>query len=146
MLVVNHVHSGESPPHDGRRGVRESVRSRELSSNTVLVSVSASVDASNATDICTKIERRTAGYRQMVLDLSEVEFFGTAGYTLLHRLHFRCNAEGVDWVLVAGPEVQRLLRVCDPDGMLPTAANIVSAVASLARGSQRIAQLRKGLR
>jgi hypothetical protein len=48
-------------------------------------------------------------------------------------VHSRCARAGVDWVLVAGPEVDRLLRVCDPDGILPTAPNIVSAVATLAR-------------
>jgi hypothetical protein len=36
-------------------------------------------------------------------------------------------------VLVPGSEVERLLRVCDPDGIMPTAPNIVSAVAVLAR-------------
>ena len=34
-----------------------------------------------------------------------------------------------------------LLRVCDPDGTLPAAANIVSAAATLARGPHRTPQL-----
>ena len=144
MLVVNHIRAGDSPPH--LPGGKDLVRSRELSRSTVLVTVSGEVDASTAAKLCARIEREVAGYRQLVLDTSEVEFFGTAGYSLLHRLHSRCAGAAVDWVLVAGPEVQRLLRVCDPDGMLPTSANIVSAVATLARGSQQVNQLRNGLR
>lgn len=146
MLVANYSRCVEAPPQPGTRGVTDQVRSRELSETTVLVAASGEIDASTASDLCVKIERRAAGYRQLVLDLSDVDFFGTAGYSLLHRLHSRCSRASVDWVLVAGPEVQRLLRVCDPDGMLPTAANIVSAVATLARSPRRATTLRSRLR
>ncbi len=146
MLVANDNLCLVAPPQQAQRGAADQVRSRELSETAVLVAATGAIDALSASDICVMIERRAAGYRQLVLDLSDVDFFGTAGYSLLHRLHSRCSRAGVDWVLVAGPEVQRLLRVCDPDGMLPTAANIVSAVAALARSPLRITQLHNGLR
>ncbi len=132
MLVANNTR---------RRGA-DPVRAQELSDRTVLITVTGGIDASSAPDLCERIQRQATGYRQVVLDLSEVDFFGTAGYSLLHRMHVRCAGAAIDWVLVTGREVQRLLRVCDPDGILPTAANIVSAVATLAR----ITQLRNGLR
>ena len=110
------------------------VRVRELSASTVLVAAFGEIDAATAADLSERIEHHMDGYRQLVLDLSRLEFFGTAGYSVLHRVHLRCVRAGVDWVLVSGPEVQRLLRVCDPDAILPTAPNIVSAVAVLARG------------
>jgi len=110
------------------------VRARALSSTTVLVSGFGDIDAASATQLSEDIERHLDGYRQLVLDLSGLAFFGTAGYSVLHRVHSRCLRTGMDWVLVPGKEVERLLRVCDPDGILPTAPNIVSAVATLARG------------
>lgn len=109
------------------------VRTRELSSSTVLVAAFGEIDAASATALSESIERHVRGYRQLVLDLSRLSFFGTAGYSVLHRVHSRCLRASVDWVLVPGKEVERLLRVCDPDGILPTAPNIVSAVATLAR-------------
>lgn len=112
----------------------ELVRVRELSASTVLIAAFGEIDAASAADLSGSIERHATGYRQLVLDLSHLEFFGTAGYSVLHRVHSRCARGAVDWVLVPGTEVQRLLRVCDPDGILPTAPNIVSAVATLARG------------
>lgn len=142
MLVANYIRCSESPPDPGRSGATSPVRSRELSERCVLITASGDVDASTAPGLCDSVQRHAAGYRQLVLDLSDVDFFGTAGYSLLHRLHARCAHTAVDWVLVAGSEVARLLRVCDPDGILPTAPNIVSAVATLAR----ITQLRNGLR
>jgi anti-anti-sigma factor len=109
------------------------VRVRELSTTTVLVAAFGDIDAASAPDLSERIERHLGGYRQLVLDLSRLAFFGTAGYSVLHRVHSRCSHAAVDWVLVPGKEVERLLRVCDPDGILPTAPNIVSAVATLAR-------------
>lgn len=109
------------------------VRVRELSATTVLIAAFGEIDAASAAGLSERIEDHLGGYRQLVLDLSRLEFFGTAGYSVLHRVHSRCARAGVDWVLVPGPEVQRLLRVCDPDGIMPSAPNIVSAVAALAR-------------
>lgn len=146
MLVAHDSRCVETAPQPGRREDVGRIRSRELSEITVLVTAVGAIDAASAPDLCTAIERRAAGYRQLVLDLSGVDFFGTAGYSLLHRLRMRCDRAAVDWVLVAGPEVQRLLRVCDPDALLPTAANIVSAVAALARRPHLITTLRNGLR
>ena len=109
------------------------VRARELSASTVLVAAFGEIDAASAGDLSERIEGHLPGYRQLVLDLTRLEFFGTAGYSVLHRMHARCALAGIEWVLVPGREVERLLRVCDPDGILPTAPNIVSAVAALAR-------------
>ncbi len=120
-------------PRTAARTSPDLVRVRELSSTTVLVAAFGDIDAASATDLSENIERNIGGYRQLVLDLSRLAFFGTAGYSVLHRVHSRCLRTAVEWVLVPGKEVERLLRVCDPDGILPTAPNIVSAVATLAR-------------
>jgi anti-anti-sigma factor len=111
----------------------EPVRVRALSATTILVAALGEIDAASADALSERIDHHLNGYRQLVLDLSRLEFFGTAGYSVLRRVHARCARAGVEWVLVPGSEVQRLLRVCDPDGFLPTAPNIVSAVAALAR-------------
>lgn len=132
MLVAKNA-TPVAIPRPGGGSQPDLVRSRELSGTTVLVAAFGEIDAASAPDLSTHVERHLPGYRQLVLDLSRVEFFGTAGYSVLHRVHSRCAQDDIRWVLVPGPEVQRLLRVCDPDGILPTAPNIVSAVAALAR-------------
>ena len=47
-----------------------------------LLDVAGEIDAASAPDVGTMIERRAAGYRQVVLDLTGVDFFGTAGRRL----------------------------------------------------------------
>ena len=140
MAVANHSGHFDAQP---RPGV---VRARELSEITILVAAVGKIDATNAAEVWDYIERNATGYRQLVLDFSKADFFGTAGYSLLHRVHSHCTRAGVDWVLVAGPEAQLLLRVCDPNAILPTAGNIVSAVAALTRSPHRISQLRNRVR
>lgn len=132
MLVARHANALRIPRTAVKAGAGV-VRARELSASTVLVSAVGEIDAASATDLSETIEQHLGGYRQLVLDLSRLSFFGTAGYSVLHRVHSRCLRSAMDWVLVPGKEVDRLLRVCDPDGILPTAPNIVSAVAALAR-------------
>lgn len=133
-MLVARTANPRAIPRTVARNSPDLVRVRELSTTTVLVSAFGEIDAASAIDLSENIERHIGGgYRQLVLDLSRLAFFGTAGYSVLHRVHSRCLRAAVEWVLVPGKEVERLLRVCDPDGILPTAPNIVSAVATLAR-------------
>lgn len=127
-------------------GRRETVRARELSAAAVLIAAFGAIDAASAGETSGRIEHHLSGYRQLVLDFSRLDFFGTAGYSVLHRVSSRCRRLGMDWVLVPGPEVERLLRICDPDRLLPTAPNIVSAVAGLARQDHVVPLRRTGRR
>lgn len=124
-----------------QRADRGQFRSRELSDTTVLVAAVGEVDAANAADLVSFIEDHVAGYQQLVLDLSQLAFFSADGFSTLHSIRVRCSRRAVEWVLVPGPAVSRVLRVCDPEEELATAGNIVSAVAALARGPHRHLQL-----
>lgn len=118
------------------------LRARALSDSTIMITAFGDVDAASAEDLCDGVERHLGRHSQLVLDLSRVGFFGTAGFEVLSRLHARCQRTGVDWVVVPGPEVARLLQICDPNKALLTAPNIVSAVAVLSRLPHRSPQLR----
>jgi anti-anti-sigma factor len=123
------------------RADRGLFRTRELSATTVLVAAVGEIDASNSGELLGYVEKLLPGYDQLVLDLSRLSFFGTDGFSTLHSIDVRCSRRGIDWVLVPGPEVTRVLRVCDPEELLTTAGNIVSAVAALARGPHTHLQL-----
>lgn len=141
MLVANNARPLTVARSGVERPERRALRARELGAGTVLLAVTGEVDAATATGLFDDLECQMRGYRQLVLDLSGVEFFGAVGYSLLHRVHVVCTRASIDWVVVTGTEAQRLLKVCDPDEIFPTATNIVSAVAALARGPHRTSQL-----
>lgn len=127
-------------PERGRNDVG-ALRARELSDVTVLIRSVGEIDASNSARLLSFVDDHVRGYKQLVLDLSRLTFFGTAGFSALQSINTRCARRSIDWVLVAGTEVARLLRVCDTEGALPVAGNIVSGVATLARGPHRQLQL-----
>lgn len=134
-MLVSHTPTRVAVARRAHRSRRDAVHARELGRATILLTVTGAVDAATAPHLIGDIDDLLRGYRQLVLDLSGVDFFGAAGYSLLHRLHAGCAGAAVGWVMVTGPEVRRLLRICDADGVFPTAPNIVSAVATLARGA-----------
>jgi anti-anti-sigma factor len=146
MLTARITASGRAPVDVSHlmsaRGDHGFLRARALSDSTILITASGDVDAASAATLHDGIERHLAGRCQMVLDFSHLDFFGTAGFSVLKWVDERCHRTGIDWVLVPGPEVARLLRICDPDGTLTTAPNIVSAVAALSRLPHRTPQLR----
>jgi hypothetical protein len=59
-----------------------------------------------------------------MLDLSRLEFFGTAGFSALHLINVKCAGANLLWAVVPNRAVYRLLRICDPDNTLPLAASI----------------------
>ena len=90
-----------------------------LADATVLVTVRGEVDATNSRSLAGYIERQIAGSTRLVLDLTVIDFFGTAGFAALHNVNVTCARYGVSWQLVAGPQLRRFLRICDPDNLLP---------------------------
>jgi anti-anti-sigma factor len=91
------------------------------SAATVMVTVEGEIDATNSRVLADYVERHVTGTTRLVLDLQLVDFFGTAGFAALHNVNVMCSRYGVEWALVAGRQVRRLLLLCDPDGTLPLA-------------------------
>ena len=94
------------------------------SDKTVVVTVSGEVDAANSRALSDYVERHIAGCPQLVLDLSGVGFFGTAGFATLHHVNVICAQYRASWVLVVAPELRRFLKICDPDDILPLADSV----------------------
>jgi anti-anti-sigma factor len=87
--------------------------------STLLITAEGDVDASNSRNLARFVECHVADSTRVVLDLRLVDFFGTAGFAALHNVDVICSQYGRPWVLRAGPQMRRLLAICDPEGILP---------------------------
>ncbi len=85
----------------------------------MLVAVRGEVDATNSRALAGYAERQLAASTRLVLDLTHVDFFGTAGFAALHNVNVICARYGAEWLLVVEPQLRRFLTICDPDGLLP---------------------------
>lgn len=112
---------------------RHAVRfdTRWTMSSVAIVSAYGDIDASNASTLTDYAVVNAVRCRGLILDLSGLEFFGTEGFSALHRVSVRCARADIGWMLVSGAAVTRLLRVCDPHGSLPRVDTVGAALANL---------------
>jgi anti-anti-sigma factor len=87
--------------------------------SAAVIAAYGELDASNATQLADYVQRCAAHADRLILDLSRLKFFGTAGFSALHTINVRCAGADVRWAVVPGRAVVRLLRICDPDNALP---------------------------
>jgi anti-anti-sigma factor len=106
-----------------------------------VITAHGELDASNSHEFVDYALRDLERTQRLALDLSGVEFFGTAGFSALHTLNVRCAAAGVEWVLVPSNAVSRMLQICDPDSTLPMAPTMPAALSLLQADQRRLLQL-----
>lgn len=113
---------------------------RWLPPATAVISVHGEIDAANSSGFTEYAMRHTAQANSLVLDLSGVVFFGTAGFSALKAIETRCSVGDLDWVVVPSSAVTRLLRLCDPDCTLRHSSSVAAALTAL-RNESRLLQL-----
>jgi len=114
---------------------------RWLHPSLAVITAHGELDAANAQEFVDYALRHAPHIDRLVLDLTGVDFFGTAGFSALHAVNVQCAADGVDWSMVPSPAVTRLLRICDPDSTLPVCASVETALAAVQGEPRRLLQL-----
>jgi anti-anti-sigma factor len=94
-----------------------------LPASKLLVTIHGEIDATTSSALADYVERRMAGAQRLILDLQTVEFFAASGFAALSHINVVCTRAGVQWSLLAGSHVGRLLGICDPARELPVVLN-----------------------
>ncbi|BDB40842.1 MULTISPECIES: STAS domain-containing protein [Mycobacterium] len=84
-----------------------------------VVTARGELDAANSDQFAQYVARCARHCRWLVVDLTDLDFLGTAAFSALHRINVECSANDTTWAMVPSRAVSRLLRICDPDGTLP---------------------------
>jgi anti-anti-sigma factor len=139
---MNAPHSPSALPDGGFlsqpwQGRIARLASRRLRSSIVIVSAYGSIDASNADTLTEYAMGHVPRFRGLILDLRGLDFFGTEGFSALHRVSVCCACAGLDWAVVPADTVARVLRLGDPEGLLPAAPTIEAAMATVQRQPRR---------
>jgi anti-anti-sigma factor len=114
---------------------------RWLRPSIAVITAHGELDAANAQEFVDYALRHASQTERLVLDLSGVEFFGTAGFSALHSVNVRCAGEKIQWALVPSSAVTRLLRICDPDSTLPMNSSVETALSEVQGEPRRLLQL-----
>jgi anti-anti-sigma factor len=130
------MHREPAPVDELQHCGRATFAVRHPSPTRAAVAVMGEVDAVNARELGRYIERHTHLSKQLVLDLRAVDFFGSQAFTALYYTSVYCARGDVDWIIVGGPAVRRLLSICDPESELPLVDDLASGLARLDRLAQ----------
>jgi anti-anti-sigma factor len=125
-IAPNATRGAPCRPHEA------SFTSCPIGTSMVLHGVSGEIDAANASDLSAHVEANLGEAVKLILDLRELTFFGTQGFSVLHRINVTCSRRGITLVVVSGSEVDRILRICDPAGGLPVARSLEAAINAAA--------------
>jgi anti-anti-sigma factor len=102
---------------------------RRLRSSVAVISAHGHIDASNADTLTEYTLGHLMRCRGLILDLRDLNFFGTEGFSALHRVAVSCADPGIGWAVVPSAAVSRVLRIGDPQGLLPAARTVEAAMA-----------------
>jgi anti-anti-sigma factor len=94
-----------------------------------VITVGGELDAANADQLGDYVQACLTHSRQLIVDMLDVEFIGTAGFSTLHRINVMCSGADAQWAMVPGAALSRLLRICDPDATLPVTAPVTELMA-----------------
>ncbi|MCV7029352.1 STAS domain-containing protein [Mycobacterium sherrisii] len=97
-----------------------------------VVTVGGEVDAVNVERVADCLRHFIVGDNPVVLDISGTEHFAGAGLSLLSTFDEECRRAGVQWTLVAGPDVIAQLTDGDGECVFPAAGSVPEAFADLA--------------
>jgi anti-anti-sigma factor len=103
--------------------------SRRLRSSVIVIRAHGGIDASNADTLTEYTLGHLTLCRGLILDLRDLDFFGTEGFFALHRVSVCCARAGTGCAVVPGEAVSRVLRIGDPQGLLPAASSVEVAMA-----------------
>jgi anti-anti-sigma factor len=114
---------------------------RWLQPDTAVITVHGEIDAANAQEFVSYALRHAALIKRLVVDMSGVDFFGSSGFSALHTLNARAAGEEIGWALVPSASVTRLLRLCDPDSVLPIYPSTDVALSAVTDRSRPLLKL-----
>jgi anti-anti-sigma factor len=114
-----------------REGYTVRLASCRLRSSVAVISAHGHIDASNADTLTEYTLGHLLRCRGVILDLRSLDFFGTDGFSALHRVSVCCARANRGWAVVSGEAVCRVLRIGDPQGLLPAARTVEAAMATI---------------
>lgn len=101
-----------------------------------VVAVNGEIDAANASSFADYAKRCAECCEWLVVDLSELTFIGTTGFSALQSISAQCCSAQTKLKVVQSPALSTLLRICDPHARLPLVHSLTDALAEVQRSGR----------
>lgn len=104
-MLTNGAHA-----RPGSAGLELATEWRDI--DLAVITVGGDIDAANTQRLLDYTLSKVLLCRRMILDLSDVGFFASAGYWTLKTLEARCELADIEFNVVPGARVGRVLQIC----------------------------------
>ena len=94
----------------------------------LVVTISGEINEANVERVSQYITHFILAEKPLVLDLNGVDSFAAQSISLLYAVDQDCRTAGVEWCLIAGQPVVRVLRTFDDPDNLPIAGSVHEAL------------------
>ena len=94
----------------------------------IVVTISGEINDSNMDRVRQSVRRFILAEKPLVLDLSGVGSFSAQSISLLYAVDDECRTAGVEWLLIAGQPVLRVLGTSDYRDNFPTTESVPEAL------------------
>ncbi|WP_264016899.1 STAS domain-containing protein [Mycolicibacter longobardus] len=94
------------------------------------------IDAANAGRFSDDAQRCADCCEWLILDLSELTFIGTAGFSALKSISARCASTQTRLMVIPSPALTTVVRICDPQSRLPLVESLADALADVQRSGR----------
>lgn len=101
-----------------------------------VVAADGEIDAANAGPFADYAKRCADCCEWLILDLAELTFIGTVGFTALQSISARCATARTRLMVIPSPAVNSVLRICDPQSRLPLVASLTDALADVQKSGR----------
>jgi len=101
-----------------------------------VVAVNGEIDAANASPFADYAKRCAECCEWLVVDLSDLTFIGTTGFSALQSISAQCSSTQTKLKVVPSPALSTLLRICDPHSRLPLVDSMTDALAEVQRSGR----------
>lgn len=101
-----------------------------------VVAASGEIDAANAGPFADDAKRCADCCEWLILDLSELTFIGTVGFSAIQAINARCSSTRTRLMVIPSPALNPVLRICDPQSRLPLVASLDAALADVQRSGR----------
>jgi anti-anti-sigma factor len=96
-----------------------------------IVQIGGEIDACNGDQLSENVFRYAATASALVVDATAVDFCSLKGLRDLLELDQLCHDSGIQWALIAGGPLRRLLEATGVKSTLPVADSVSAALQSL---------------
>jgi anti-anti-sigma factor len=101
----------------------------EMTSRDAVVAATGEIDAVNARLFADTVTNLSVGCATLLLDLRRVGFLAVDAIAAPHAIRAQMLRADADWAVLPGPAVERVLDLCDPERLVPTAAEAAHRIA-----------------